>query len=343
MTRPRSLGSRRLSAITVTGPQMVELIQQEVNRPPLGPQEVEGATLFSLVSPGTELNSLFSPRPEAPPTYPAVPGYAAVFSVDAVGADVRGLSPGDIALAFFGGHASHQRQLASHVVRVPPELSPSVAPFARLAAITTATIATTTARPPGPVGVSGLGIVGHLAALQFAACGYEVTAWDPNPARRALMRRPDVRVLGEAPIDPQVARDDSRGFGPFQLVVESSGIEQAVLDACAVVRKRGEVVMVGLAWRPRSDTSAFELLRTIFNRYAVLRSGWEWEVPLHETDFRTGDTVSHLAGTMRWLAQGRIDVTGLATKAHPGDCQAVYEGLLDGTWPTPTALFDWQT
>ena len=70
--------------VTFTGNETAALITQEVE-PRLGPTEVAGRTLASLVSPGTELNGSYLGQ-----NFPRTPGYSAVFEVEHVGTDVEG-------------------------------------------------------------------------------------------------------------------------------------------------------------------------------------------------------------------------------------------------------------
>jgi NADPH:quinone reductase-like Zn-dependent oxidoreductase len=338
--RPEA-AARSVHAITITRPRTVELLPIHPPSEPLPADYVEGSTVASLVSPGTELNQYFDPAEGSHVDYPLVPGYAAVFAVENVGHRVSTIERGDLALAFFGGHQSYQRHPAAHIVRVPNGLPASIAVFARMMAISMATLSTTAARPPGKVGISGLGLVGHLAAKQFAAAGYQVVAWDPEPDRREALSGPGITVLDRAPIDETIARDDPAGSGELQLVVECSGHEQAVLDSCAAVRKGGEVALVGAPWRPRSETPVFALLRTIFHRYVIVRSGWEWEIPLNPIDFRSASTVGNIEGAMRWLVDGRVDVSGLATVVGPHQADETYAALHARRWPTLSATFMW--
>jgi threonine dehydrogenase-like Zn-dependent dehydrogenase len=320
-------------AIRFTGVEQAELVEMQPDPKPLGPQEVAGRMVRSLVSPGTELAGYQGQWTFA--KYPLSPGYAAIFQVTDVGNEVSDLKPG--ALAFcMGNHQSYQRAPRQYVVPLPKGLSPDAAPFARLMCVTMSTLTTTTARPPAKVIVTGLGIVGHLAAKLFSACGYDVLAVDPLEARRDAAQR-----TGIAQVAPSVPLDDPAWAGKVALVVECSGHEQAALDACKVVQKRGEVVVVAAMWKQRTSLSAFELLNTVFNRYVVLRSGWEWEVPLLPTDFRTNSMYTNIAGAMQWLAEGKVRVDGLAMPASPRDAQQVYQQLLHQPAKSLTALYDW--
>jgi threonine dehydrogenase-like Zn-dependent dehydrogenase len=201
--------------------------------------------------------------------------------------------------------------------------------------ISMSTLTTTTARPPGKVLVTGLGLVGHLAAQVFAGCGYKVIACDPIPARRQIAEQMGLRTMPNIPVD------DATIAGQVDLVVECSGHEQAVLDACKIVRKRGEVVMVGVPWKRMMDMQAHDLLHAIFHKYAVLRSGWEWEVPYQATDFVMGSLFGQYAGALRWLCEGRVKVDGLYTKVSPRDCQQAYQALLHKTAEKLAIVFDW--
>src|SRR5207247_6251404 len=125
----------------------------------------------------------------------------------------------------------------------------------------------TAARPPAKVVVTGLGLVGHLASQIFAACGYEVTACDPAAARLEIARRAGIRVLPAAPVeDPAYA-------GQVELAIECSGHDQAALDGCRIVRKGGEVVLVGAPWQRGTEVPAHELLSMVFKWYVVGRVG----------------------------------------------------------------------
>ena len=135
---------------------------------------------MSLTSPGTELNSFIAER-----TTPALSGYATVLEIDRVGTGTTDLKPGD-RVFHMGNHVSHQRAARADCLKLPAGLAPEVGVFARLMGVSWTTLVTTTARPADRVLVTGLGIVGNLAAQIFQSAGYRVVAVDPNAERRAL-------------------------------------------------------------------------------------------------------------------------------------------------------------
>jgi len=318
--------------ITITAHRQAEVIEAPGLAGPLGSSEVRGRTIISLVSPGTELNYAYLAREG----FPMLVGYAAIFRVTEVGSSVTDLPIGTLVLAS-GNHREDQQAERKDVVPLPEGLDPEKAVFARLAGVSMSTLHTTAARPPSRVLITGLGPVGNLAAQVFAACGYQVTAIDPVEKRREVAKRAgllDVRAtIAEGPVD--IA-------DKVMLHVECSGHEKAVLDGANTVRKGGEVVLLGVPWQRRTELFAFDLLRVIFHRYVVLRSGWEWEVPRQPVDFAGGSIIENYAAAIQWLASGKMKVEGLAGAYAPGEAQKVYGGLLDGSLPTSSAIFDWR-
>src|SRR5206468_9125077 len=117
----------------------------------------------------------------------------------------------------------------------------------------------------------------------FALNGYIVTGYDPDPERRELLKGSGVAEVIDLLSVPTVhsSAEFDKLEGSYELVLECSGREQGVLDAAKLVCRGGEVVMIGLPWRRYGEVHAHALLEVIFRRYVKLRSGWEWEIPLH--------------------------------------------------------------
>ncbi|HTK07487.1 MAG TPA: hypothetical protein VL485_09975 [Ktedonobacteraceae bacterium] len=318
--------------VIFTEPQHAELLFETIPTTPLGPHEVIGRTLVSLISAGTELAGYQNPAHRFGPS----PGYAAVFQVTEVGEQINDLRPGDFAFCM-GPHSSYQRMEREKLLPLPADLTPESAVFARMMSVSMSTLTTTTARPPATVLVTGLGQVGYFAARVFALCGYSVLASDPIEARRHLLQGiPGIQTVPEVPLnDPQVV-------GNVALALECSGHEQAVLDACRIVRKRGEVVMIGLPWQRRTELFAHPLLSEIFHRYVVLRSGWEWELPMHATEFRQNSIWENLDAALHWLSEGRLDTSNLYTVANPQHAGQIYRNLLQSPPEKLATIFDWR-
>lgn len=316
-------------AVSVTAKEHAELV--EVSPPAeLGAKQVRGPAVCSLISPGTELAWNYTGT-----TFPSFPGYAAVFTASEIGAEVEGISKGD-RMFCMGPHRSFQQCEARAAHRVPDHLPPAKAVLARLMGVAMTTLVTTEARPGDRVLMTGAGPVGFLAAQMFALSGYEVLVAEPDATRRRWIEQSGIRnVFEKTPVD------DKSIAGTVALVVECSGHERAVLDACRAVRKRGEVVLVGVPWKRMTEIYAHELLSLVFHKYVVLRSGWEWELPLQSADFHPHSIHSGFETALRWLAEGRIHTDGLITLADPRNAQRAYQDLLHRRAPGLFTVFDW--
>ncbi len=316
-------------AVSIVAKEQAELVDVA---PPgaLAPHEVRGRTLCTLVSPGTELAWNYTGT-----SFPSYPGYAATFEVEELGADVQGLSKGDRCFCM-GPHRSFQQVDSLAARPIPQGLAPQTAVLARLMGVSMTTLKTTVARPGDRVLITGAGPVGFLAAQMFALSGYEVLVVEPDATRRRQAEESGVHSVFE-----KMPVEDAAVAGTMALVVECSGHEQAVLDACKVVRKRGEVVLVGVPWRRQTDAYAHELLSLVFHKYVILRSGWEWELPRHAADFSPHSIHTGFDTALRWLASGRIKTEGLTALATPGEAQLAYQDLLHRRAKGLFTIFDW--
>ena len=308
--------------------------------PPLGNGEVRGRTLASVDSPGTVLAVWGGAMGDV---FPARPGHGAVFAVDEVGAEVTGVAPGDRLLCQ-GANRSTQQCVAHLTVPVPAGIDPVTAVLARLVGVSMPTLMTTAARPGALVAVTGLGPVGYLAAHLFRLSNYEVIGIDPDARRRRWASESGITRVYE-----QVPLDDPGVAGQVDLVVECSGNEAAVADACKVLATGAEVVLVGTPWVRKTGVYAQEVLKAIFYRFATLRSGWEFEIPLrrithgHGSDYNNArhSIFSSYRKALEWLAAGRIPLDGMVRTVSPRDAAAVYPSLQRREYEELFLVWDW--
>ncbi len=317
-------------AVAITAREQAELVPAAVPET-LEADEIRGRTVCTLISPGTEIGEAYCGK-----AFPRYPGYAAAFTADDIGDEVRGVSRGDLVFCM-GPHRSFQRVKARDAHRIPEGLPAEKAVLARLMSASMSALMTTAARPGDRVMVTGAGPVGYLATQIFAHCGYELLVAEPDGTRRSYIEQSGIpNVFGTIP------RDGLGIAGAARLVVECSGHEQAVMDACKSVRKRGEVVLVGFPWVRRTDTFARELLTLVFQKCLVLRSGWEWQLPPHRSDFRPYSVHSNIDTALHWLASGCISIgTNLIAWTEPQAVQDVYQNLLHSRSKGLFTVIDW--
>jgi len=307
---------------------------------PLGPNEIRGKTVCTLVSQGTELAWANGDN------FPIRPGYAAVFRVDEIGAEVSGIGKGEMRFCM-GAHRETQQYEACYTLPLPKGLSSEMGVLGRLMGVSMTTLMTTKARMGDKVIVCGAGPVGILAAQNLKIGGYNVSVVEPDEQRRRQVEKTGIdSTFSSMPLG------DPNYLGKVALVVDCSGHEAAVLDGCKIVRKKGEVVLVGVPWRKMSDHSAHDVMHAVFFNFVDLRSGWEWEVPIQSRDFvweellegYNNSTYSIFSGFERsldWLAQGRVSVEGLVHTATPSDPVKLYADISERRIEEPFIVLDW--
>lgn len=324
------MSAKKYNAVQFVRKEEARLALLEQESKPLESNEIEGRTLFSLISPGTEvLGGYCGDCSEIRKT-----GYASVFQVETVGNEVRSFKPGDIVFSL-QPHQSLQRTRECKAYLVPSGLDPKVALFARFAKISMPTYVHTRIRPPEKAIISGLGIVGQMAAQLGQIYGYDVVAFDPNEQRQELAKKHGIEaVLHGMPDWIGQQNHEKPGLG-----IDCSGNEMAVLNLCNAMRNHGEVFLVGVPWIPKSDLLAQRILNPVFNKFLSLRSGWELEMPpapeVHSEAY-------HLVKALDWLAQGKLKVSGSAFEVvSPKDPQVQYQDILHNRIKTLSVMFDW--
>lgn len=307
---------------------------------PLGPDEIRGPTIATLISQGTELGWADGSD------FPVRPGYAAVFRVTETGEAATGVARGELRFCM-GYHRETQQYPVRYTLPLPDGMTPETALLARLMGVSMTTLMTTRARPGDKVVICGAGPVGILAAHNFAIGGYDVSVVEPDALRREQAGRSGIaRTHAAMPLE------DPDYLGKVALVVDCSGHEGAVLDGCRIVRKTGEVVLVGVPWRRHTDLTAHEIANAVFFNLVTLRSGWEWEIPVLSRDFvweellegynnAPHDTFGGFARALRWLSEGRVRTDGLLAHVSPADPTRIYADIRARVIAEPFIVYDW--
>jgi hypothetical protein len=89
-----------------------------------------------------------------------------------------------------------------------------------------------------------------------------------------------------------------------------------------------------------------------FFNYVVLRSGWEFALPLHGRSFKWEElyegynnapqsVYSGFEKALGWLADGRVPLEGMMHTRSPRDPKALYGGLLRGEFYETFTVLDW--
>ena len=243
-----------------------EVRVQEFELPPLGPDEVRLATLYSGISAGTELTAfrgsnpylhkrwdadrrLFVPADRPQMSYPLRAwGYEEVGEIVEVGSGVRGLELGQHVFGTWG-HRSRTTVSADYArSRILPDGSdPLQGIFSQIGAIALNGVHDADIHVGETVAIFGLGVPGQIAAQLARASGATVVGVDLIPRRLEVAREAGSLDLALDPADGPVAeriREFTEGRGA-DVAIEASGVTPALHEAVRSVAYGASVVALG--------------------------------------------------------------------------------------------------
>ncbi len=216
-----------------------------------GPDELVCETLYSTISPGTELRMLGGHYGTAE-KFPFIPGYSSIGRIVSVGSEVSGWRVGDLVNArntlpfvdvqtLYGAHAS-SKVLPSlgtdRPVRLPVDADPLDYVITDVAAISLRGVEAAAPKAGETAVVIGQGLIGSLSAAWLAIHGCRVIVVDLEPSRleRALRNGAAFAV---SPGEPDaIARIQALCNGGADIVVEASGSSAGVDTAFQLLRKK---------------------------------------------------------------------------------------------------------
>lgn len=260
-------------------------------------------------------------------------GYCNVGTVGAVGPDVTGFAAGDRVVSN-GPHAEVVRVSANLAAKIPDQVSDEAASFTVVAAIGLQGIRLAEPTLGEAVVVTGAGLIGLLAIQLLRAHGARVLAIDFDEERLALARRFGAETCNPSQHDPvEAGMAFSRGKGvDAVLITASTASSEPVAQAARMSRKRGRIVLVGVAGLElsRADFYEKELSFQVSCSYGPGRYDPAYEDGGQDYPF----------GFVRWteqrnfeaildmMADGRLDVGPLTTHRYAIDeAAAAYETL----------------
>ncbi len=323
--------------VLVTEPYQTTVREVELPQPAANQVLVE--TAVSCVSAGTELavytgTHQWLKDPSLPEwKFPFRPGYSAAGTVAAVGKDVPGVQPGQ-RVSYPGNHAS------AELLTVGTERGrwwpmPEGLDFEKAACACVARYGMGAAIRAGltlgrSVAILGLGVIGQFALRTFLAAGAHPVAGIDAVA----MRRQAARAAGaDLVIDPaageareQLARQlQARGA---EVVVDATGVPDAVPAAMALACDGGQVVVVGSPRGRARDVNFYDDLHRRYLEVTGAHGNMLFE-PAHTRLAGAWDIDKAQAWLLAAFASGRFPLAGLVThRIRPEEMASAYEGLL---------------
>ena len=232
----------------------VSLVSQRVGPP--SSNQVLLKTLYSAISPGTELAVLHC-LPNTGGVFPFPLGYSSCCEVVEKGESVSSLDIGN-RVAVAGRHASHIIADADACVVLPDSIESEQAAAFRLVSIALQAVRRGRIQLGWDVAILGLGPIGNLAAQLASVSGAtHVAGIDPQESRRNLALSCGLNSTYENVKAALAAGVD------FHVVIESSGVPEAIVDAFHLAKRMGTVILLGST---RGETKSVNFYRDVHKK-----------------------------------------------------------------------------
>lgn len=311
----------------------------EVTIPDPEPGQLLLKTLYSCVSPGTEIRCYHGLQ-AGTAGWPFIPGYSTCAEVVAtgggcslpVGTRVRcnGTEAAD-AIRMWGGHIAHQVVSESAVQVVPEGVDPLDASIARLAAIAYRGVVLARPRSHDRVAVIGLGPIGQFAARCHDLAGAQVVGLDMDARRVDLLKGAGI----ESSVSQGSLRETLAPFFPegVDILVDATGYAPVMKEAVELVRP--------LPWTPEPGRGP---------KYVIQGSyAGNFEMPYHPAFMNELEILlprdcahSEMAAVLDFIARKRLSVGDLISEvAPPAQAPELYARLAEKGTPLMTVVFDW--
>ncbi len=301
-------------------------------------------TLYSAISPGTELRCLGGDVPDGG-RGPYIPGYQSVGKIVDVGPNCR-RRVGEVVFnangkgfegamrSLWGAHASLIIADQGHLVDLPDGIDLSHAAVAKLAAIALHGLKVAGIRSSERVAVIGLGPLGQFSARLASLIGAEVAAFDRVESRVALASAFGVQAA--------TVTDDIKGAASslgwpekdFDVIVDVTGIPQLVDGFIELARDLQP-------WDAPLKPSTRYVLQGSYagNAQFDYMSAFEKELTfLVPRDHHCVD----IRESVDYIASGKLDVGSIIGElADPGNAASIYDELAGPASARLTAVFDW--
>lgn len=345
-------------SIVFTGPGRVELIEEELALPQAG--EVLVRLVRSCISSGTDRANVMG-VPDAGVgifakgdgvTWPRRCGYSSSGVIEALGADVEGLSVGDRVAVSWSVHASHVVLPATRVYLLPDNVSFEEAAWTHIATFPMAAIRKCRLEMGEGALVMGQGVLGQLAVKLLRAAGATpVIAADPVP----IKRKRALELGADAALDPSAAdfAADARSLcrgerrvmramvpmdGP-RVAIEVTGVGAALDQALDAVAPYARIALLGCT---RDSNFRIDYYHKVHGRGVTIVGAHTLARCEDESAPGWWTERDDAEAFLRLLSLDRISLRDFTEEVRqPTECSAVYARLACGG-PFPNVQFDWQ-
>ncbi|MGO4344034.1 zinc-binding alcohol dehydrogenase [Paenibacillus sp. MCAF9] len=329
--------------VMFVSPLQVETVKENYILKKLNENEIVVQLIYSLISPGTELAMLTGKEEWA--KLPLCPGYASVSKVMETGEGVKDLQPGDIVF-HYGQHSKYQVVNTNELcIQVPENLDLKWVPFTRMATVAFTSVRVSEIEIGDFVSVTGLGLVGNLAAQLARLQGATVIGVDLSKERIRTAEACSVDYTIDGGVEDTKQRISmlTKGAG-VSTHIEATGVPAVGVDSLKWIAKLGEIIFLGSP-RGEYNTDVTDILNYchLYGRGCITFKGaHEWRYPVEPNEFVKHSLVRNSEIVFELMKQNRLQIEPLISHViKPEQAKEAYEGLRVNKDQYNGVLFDW--
>jgi predicted dehydrogenase/threonine dehydrogenase-like Zn-dependent dehydrogenase len=278
------------------------------------------------------------------------PGYSSAGLIVDCGAEVPGFRVGDRVACAGVGYASHAEYNAvphQLLTPIPDGVSFEEAAYVSLGAIAMQGVRRAQLTLGETVIVSGLGLLGQIAAQIVRAAGCRAIGCDPVPAKRALAEQLGADAVCAPGELASVVAEWTGGYGADAVIIcaasKTSDVTNQALDLC---RQKGRVVVIGAVGMQLQREAMYvkELDFFLSCSYGPGRYNQNYEekgldYPIGYVRWTEG---RNMAEFLRMIADKKVQVKPLISIVKPvADAQEAYNAILDPAQNAISALIQY--
>ena len=329
--------------IVFTAPGVAELL--DCPMPEVGENDVRVRVAISSISSGTErANVSGDPNISYASTdqtvrYPRYGGYSTWGIVDAVGANVKSVKPGDRVAMSWTTHCQYVTVNENNVYLLPDSISFEAGALIHIATFPLAAIRKCRVEIGESAIVMGQGVLGLIAVQLLRAAGaVPIIAADPNPTCRekALKFGADYALDPFAPDFAATVKSLTRGG--VKAAIEVTGNGKALDTVLDCMARFGRVALLGCT---RHSDFTIDYYRKVHGPGITLIGAHTNARPQHESSNGWWTQRDDALALIALSERGRIDLGSMVEDTcRPEDAPEVYKRLTNSP-SFPITQFNW--
>ncbi|OCA85867.1 alcohol dehydrogenase [Bacillus sp. FJAT-27225] len=222
----------------------VEIIEDAMPALDGKPSYVLIKTMYSVISPGTELAILSISENKQVHL-----GYSAMGEVVECGTDITDVKKGDLVACYGAPYVHHDEYLLvpkTLYAKVPESVDPKEAALGGLGAIAIHALRIANLQFGETVVIVGLGVLGQLIAKIAHAAALNVIAYDLSKSRVDMLKEETIQSFASIEEMEEAIQVGTKGHGADAVLLCAGGKRSPLTQECLKwIRKKGKAVIVG--------------------------------------------------------------------------------------------------